>query len=123
MNRFVAVAVTLGLTIAAAAPAWADGWGWRHHYRPYGYYYGAPVVVYPPPPPVVVYQAAPPPPMMYAPPQQPQPVEATPMSPIYNDGMGRYCREYQSTVMVGNTPQSSYGTACQQPDGTWQIVR
>lgn len=35
---------------------------------------------------------------------------------------GRYCREYQQTVYVGGRQQSAYGTACQQPDGTWQIV-
>jgi surface antigen len=34
---------------------------------------------------------------------------------------GRYCREYQQTVYVGGQKQSAYGTACQQPDGTWQI--
>ncbi len=35
---------------------------------------------------------------------------------------GRYCREYQNTVKVGGNRQSSYGTACQQPDGSWEIV-
>jgi surface antigen len=35
---------------------------------------------------------------------------------------GRYCREYQQTVVVGGTPQSGYGTACRQPDGSWQVV-
>jgi surface antigen len=34
---------------------------------------------------------------------------------------GRYCREYQQTVYVGGQKQSAYGTACQQPDGTWQV--
>lgn len=36
---------------------------------------------------------------------------------------GRYCREYQQTIMVGGQEQSGYGTACQQPDGSWQIVK
>jgi len=36
---------------------------------------------------------------------------------------GRYCREYQQTITVGGKQQSGYGTACQQPDGTWQIVK
>lgn len=35
---------------------------------------------------------------------------------------GRYCREYQQTVKVGGQNQSAYGTACQQPDGSWEIV-
>jgi surface antigen len=37
-------------------------------------------------------------------------------------GGGRYCREYQQTVVVGGQPQSAYGTACRQPDGSWQVV-
>jgi len=36
---------------------------------------------------------------------------------------GRYCREYQQTVYVGGKQESAYGTACQQPDGTWEIVK
>ncbi|MCB9991064.1 MAG: glycine zipper 2TM domain-containing protein [Rhodospirillales bacterium] len=35
---------------------------------------------------------------------------------------GRYCREYQQTVYVGGQKESAYGTACQQPDGSWEIV-
>lgn len=35
---------------------------------------------------------------------------------------GRYCREYQQTIVVGGKSQSAYGTACQQPDGSWEIV-
>lgn len=35
---------------------------------------------------------------------------------------GRYCREFQQTVYVGGKEESAYGTACQQPDGSWQIV-
>jgi surface antigen len=36
---------------------------------------------------------------------------------------GRYCREYQQTIVVGGKTQTGYGTACQQPDGTWEIVK
>jgi surface antigen len=36
---------------------------------------------------------------------------------------GRYCREYQQTIEVGGQKQSGYGTACQQPDGSWEIVK
>lgn len=36
---------------------------------------------------------------------------------------GAYCREYQQTVTVGGRSQQAYGTACQMPDGTWQIQK
>ena len=32
-----------------------------------------------------------------------------------------YCREYTQTVYIGGQPQKAYGTACRQPDGSWQI--
>lgn len=35
---------------------------------------------------------------------------------------GRYCREYQQTITVGGRQESAYGTACQKPDGSWEIV-
>ena len=84
----------------------------RHYYGPafhYGYYHYPPV--YYPPPPRVVYVPAPPPVM-----------SAVPASPVYRAPNGQYCREYQSTVSVGGVPQPSYGTACQQPDGSWRVV-
>ena len=34
---------------------------------------------------------------------------------------GGYCREYDQQVTVGGRTQASYGTACQQPDGSWKI--
>ena len=34
---------------------------------------------------------------------------------------GQYCREYQQTIQIGGQSQNSYGVACQQPDGNWQI--
>lgn len=36
---------------------------------------------------------------------------------------GRYCREFQQTVTVGGKTEQAYGTACRQPDGSWQIVQ
>ncbi len=39
----------------------------------------------------------------------------------YQTNSGRYCREYQSTVIVGGEEQQSYGTACRQPDGDWEV--
>lgn len=35
---------------------------------------------------------------------------------------GRYCREFNQTVNIGGKTQQAYGTACRQPDGSWQIV-
>lgn len=34
---------------------------------------------------------------------------------------GSYCREYQTNVTVGGRSEDGYGTACRQPDGSWQI--
>lgn len=35
---------------------------------------------------------------------------------------GKYCREYQQTIYVGGKQESAYGTACRQPDGSWEVV-
>ena len=40
----------------------------------------------------------------------------------YQSASGQYCREFEQTVTIGGKPQKSYGTACRQPDGSWQIV-
>lgn len=45
----------------------------------------------------------------------------TPTS-TYRNSEGQYCREYQQTVEIGGKSEQAYGTACRQPDGTWQIV-
>lgn len=39
-----------------------------------------------------------------------------------NDPNGVYCREYTQDVTIGGAARSSYGTACQQPDGAWKII-
>ena len=120
-----------------AAPASADsayfGYSSGHYYRPgpayyhhphpyWGPYYGPrvvfvepPPVIYAPPPRVVYAQ----PPVVYAP---TAPLDATPASAPYRTSDGHYCREYQAQVMVNGAPQPSYGTACQQPDGSWRVV-
>jgi surface antigen len=36
---------------------------------------------------------------------------------------GSYCREFQQTITVGGQTEQAYGTACRQPDGSWQIVQ
>lgn len=35
---------------------------------------------------------------------------------------GAYCREFQQSIVVGGETKQGYGTACQQPDGSWKIV-
>lgn len=35
---------------------------------------------------------------------------------------GRYCREFTQTIYVEGRQQTGYGTACKNPDGSWQIV-
>jgi len=35
---------------------------------------------------------------------------------------GRYCREFQQTIEIGGKLEKGYGTACRQPDGSWQIM-
>jgi surface antigen len=39
----------------------------------------------------------------------------------YQLATGQYCRQYHQTITIGGEPQTSYGTACRQADGTWQI--
>ncbi len=46
----------------------------------------------------------------------------TPTKEGYSNTSGSYCREYSQTIYVDGKQQTGYGTACQNPDGTWQIV-
>ncbi len=39
----------------------------------------------------------------------------------YQIANGQYCREYRQTIVIGGQQQQAYGTACRQPDGSWQI--
>lgn len=43
-------------------------------------------------------------------------------SKYYQNASGQYCREYSQTITVGGRTEKGYGTACRQPDGSWQIV-
>lgn len=45
----------------------------------------------------------------------------TPAKP-YKNADGQYCREFTQKINVGGQAQTGYGTACRQPDGSWQIV-
>ena len=82
--------------------------GWPGYYPP-AYQYGPPAYYAPPayyPPPVYDQPLYDPPPVSYRP--------AAPEAP---------CREYQSTATIDGRQQQIYGTACLQPDGSWQLVR
>ncbi len=49
-------------------------------------------------------------------------VAASTVLPSMAGAQGAYCREYTRSVMVGNKMQEGYGTACMQPDGSWQVM-
>ncbi len=143
LTRMVQALLAAIILAGAATPALAQ-WGpdpyrgpyyrgpyYRDPYyrAPYPYhhgpYYGPPprhwesrgevemLMVYPPPPP-------PGPQVVYVP---SAPIQAAPASDPFTDQQGRYCREYQSMIMVNGQPQPSYGTACRMPDGQWRIVQ
>lgn len=40
----------------------------------------------------------------------------------YQNQDGRYCREYHSISNIGGQQQETFGTACRQADGAWQII-
>jgi hypothetical protein len=123
---FLAIACASTATPASADSVFFGYSSGHHYYRPgpayyhhhphWGPRYGGEVVFVNPPP---VYVPAPPPPtVVYAP---SAPINATPTSDPYRTSDGRYCREYQSQVTVNGALQPSYGTACQQPDGSWRV--
>lgn len=35
---------------------------------------------------------------------------------------GMYCREFTQAITIAGRTQQGFGTACRQPDGTWQIL-
>jgi len=35
---------------------------------------------------------------------------------------GRYCREFQQTVVIGGKTEQGYGIACREPDGAWRLL-
>jgi surface antigen len=45
--------------------------------------------------------------------------EVTPTD-TYREEDGRYCREYQTTIAIDGKLERAHGTACRQPDGSWQ---
>lgn len=88
------------LNISSGRPYYGYG---RPYYTPsYPVYYRSPVIVTPAP---IVYNNV--------------PVSYQSAPALMQDG--RYCREYTQQVYVGGRMQESYGRACMQPDGAWQI--
>ena len=94
------VRVGIGFGIPLFAPAYAAPVYYPPAYYPAPYAY-APVYVSPP--------------ASYYPSAQ----SAAAPAPAVASGQ---CREYQTTTVIGGTPQQAVGTACLQPDGTWRII-
>ena len=92
-----------------------------YYYPPYAYRYPAysypPAYTYPPPPSApapAAYSNAPPPP----------PAPATAAKPSAAAPAGGNCHDFQTSEPVeGGSSEPATHTACQQPDGTWKIVR
>ncbi len=40
----------------------------------------------------------------------------------FENAQGQPCREYITAIVIGGREEQGYGTACRQPDGSWQIV-
>jgi surface antigen len=40
----------------------------------------------------------------------------------FADSQGQPCREFITSIVIGGREEQGYGTACRQPDGSWQIV-
>jgi surface antigen len=41
---------------------------------------------------------------------------------VYKDN-GRYCRDFQQTIVVGGQQQQGHAKACRHPDGSWTIAQ
>ena len=122
IRGFAALGGAIAIAAALASPALA----WDGHHGSHGYfsfsfgfpsYYYAPYPYYAPSYGYSPYYAYPPSygygydPSMY----QPPPAQA-------EEQQQSYCREFQSTIVVEGRQQQAFGTACLQPDGSWQIV-
>lgn len=47
--------------------------------------------------------------------------QVVPTQTIQNSD-GRYCREYTAEAVINGRVQQTYGRACRQPDGSWQLT-
>jgi hypothetical protein len=139
MNKLLFAMLALAFVLSAAPqPAEARGgvgvaigigccwggpfWGWGYPYYP-AYYYPPyyPQTYYAPS--TVTYAAPPPAPVTYAAPAYVDPtIIADQASPVFTDSLGRTCRQYQTTSVIGGYAQRVQGTACLQPDGSWRVA-
>ena len=46
----------------------------------------------------------------------------TPVREGHQASTGNICRQYKQTIIVDGQSETAYGTACQNPDGTWDLV-
>jgi len=107
--KYITLALIALLVLTGAAPAQARGFhgGFAVEVTPYGYpYYYYPSYSYPYP--------------YYYP--YPYGTEVSP--PVFGESLASnpYCREYTRHVVIDGRTQRAYGTACQQPDGTWRLM-
>lgn len=121
---FPLLSILAAFALPAAAHADRDGWHRGGHHDNGRHYYNdhrpirnglqvfigsqRPVYYYPP---RVQYVAVPQPVYITAP--APAPVMAQNNS---------YCREFTRNIVIGGQVRQGYGNACQQPDGSWEIV-
>ena len=112
MRKFI---MMLAVSLAALTAMDQSAQAWYHHgggshvfvgigggyypeyYAPYPAYYSYPAYPVYAQPPVVQQVSAP-----------------APAQP--------YCREYHGNAVIGGVTRPTYGTACLQPDGSWQLV-
>jgi surface antigen len=40
----------------------------------------------------------------------------------FDNAQGQPCREFVTKIIIGGKEEQGYGTACRQPDGSWEIV-
>ena len=110
--------IIIALISIALLPSPALGWRGYHHGSSVSFFYGSPGYGYPyyPYRPYYypAYYYAPPPPVVY-----PAPAYAPSQYSYLDDS--EYCREYTSKIRVDGRLATSHGTACQQPDGSWEL--
>lgn len=42
--------------------------------------------------------------------------------PVKVQANEQFCREFTKEILIGNNIEQGYGTACLQPDGSWQVI-
>lgn len=121
---------SVGTSLDRADRAYVGG-GRSYYYSGYAepavsyYGYQQTYVAPPAPPPARVVYVQPEPEVVE---YRPMPTGVITQGYVGGDTGGRssssgYCREYTQQVRIGNRVQESYGTACLQPDGSWQMTQ